>query len=117
MIFQPANLRARGGVSYEDTRFSGALHVNYIGALRDQRFATPARLSPQATADLALRYTPLPARRSGEDPGLVVSLTINNLFDAQPPAIGQTGPTDTPFDSTNYSAIGRFIALGVARRW
>lgn len=117
VIFQPANLRARGGVSYEDARFSGAVHVNYIGALRDQRFATPARLSPQATADLALRYTVLPARRWGEDPGLVVSLTVNNLFDAQPPAIGQTGPTDTPFDSTNYSAIGRFIAFGLARRW
>lgn len=117
LIFQPANIRARGGFTYQDPRFEGSLHVNYIGALRDERFASPARLSPQATVDLAIRYTVLPAAHAGEDPGLVVSLTIDNLFDAHPPVIGQTGATDTPYDSTNYSPIGRFVALGLSRRW
>lgn len=27
--------------------------------------------------------------------------------------IGQTGPIDTPFDLTNYSAIGRLVAIGL----
>jgi len=63
---------------------AGSVHGNYVGVLRDERFAVPARLSPRVMVDLALRYTVLPARRSGEEPGLAATLTVDNLFDARP---------------------------------
>jgi AraC-like DNA-binding protein len=77
---QPANVRA---VAPAMTT-AGSVHGNYVGVLRDERFAVPARLSPRVTVDLALRYTVLPARRSGEEPGLAATLTVDNLFDARP---------------------------------
>ena len=73
------------------------------------------RLSPSATVDLGLSYEIV--RGEGREPGLEISLTIQNLFDDEPETLGQTGPTDTPYDSTNYSPIGRFVTFGIRRHW
>ncbi len=89
--------------------------VSYIGALVDRRLATVQRLSPSATVDLGMHYAVI--RGDDRDPGLEFSLTIQNLFNDKPDVIGQTGPNTTPYDSTNYSPIGRFIAFGVRRHW
>jgi outer membrane receptor protein involved in Fe transport len=73
------------------------------------------RIASQATVDLALRYTAIAG--VGDEPGLALSLVVNNIANKKPQIIRTTGPTDTPYDSTNFSPIGRFVALGVSRRW
>jgi len=114
-IFNPSRLRARGSIQYERARAHAALFANYIGKLTDERFATRAVLKASVNFDLTASYDLIEGR--GVDPGLSVSLTINNLFNDRPPIIAQTGPTDTPYDSTNYSPVGRFVAVGVRRAW
>lgn len=114
-LFNPPEVRARASVSYRSRQFTGSAFVNYSGALSDRRFASPARIAPQATLDIALRYTA--PHSHAEEPGLALSLVVNNALNKQPQSIRTTGPTDTPYDSTNYSPIGRFIAFGISRRW
>lgn len=114
-LFNPPKVRARASVSYQSQELSSSVYLNYTGALADRRFAAPARIAPQATLDLALRYNALASE--GEEPGLALSLIVNNVLNKQPQVIRTTGPTDTPYDSTNYSPIGRFIAFGVSKRW
>lgn len=114
-VFNPPRYRARGSARYRSGSFVANAAVNYIGALTDLRFDEEQRLSPSATFDLGLSYAII--RGEGRDPGLQISLTVQNLFDNAPAIIGQTGPTDTPFDSTNYSPIGRFVAFGIRRHW
>ena len=114
-VFNPPSFRARAGATFQAKRFQLASYLNYTGALSDRRFASPVRLAPSATVDLATRYEVVPG--SGGEAGLALSLIVNNLFDAKPRAIRTTGPTDTPYDSTNYSPIGRFVAIGISRRW
>ena len=114
-VFSPPKLRARAGVNYQngDLRLSSA--VNFTGALSDARFATARKISKSATLDLGASYDLI--RGEGRDPGLSLSITINNVLNDKPEIIGTTGPTDTPFDSTNFSPIGRFVALGIRRQW
>lgn len=114
-VFNPPSYRARGSARYRAGPVRATLSVNYIGSLEDQRFAEIQRLSPSATVDLGLSYTII----AGEDrdPGLEISLTVQNLLDDEPETIGQSGPTDTPYDATNYSPIGRFVAVGIRRKW
>ncbi len=114
-IFSPSRYRARGTARYQSGNFIANAAVNYIGALYDRRFAQERRLSPSATVDLGFHYTLIQGEK--RDPGLEVSLTVQNLLNEKPESIGQTGPSDTPYDSTNYSAIGRFIAFGIRRHW
>lgn len=114
-IFNPPRYRARGLARYETGRLRGNIAVNYLGSLRDPRFADAAPISPSATVDLGLTYDVIRGER--REPGLAISLTVQNLFNFEPERIRGLGPTDTPFDSTNFSAVGRFIAFGIRRHW
>lgn len=115
IAFNPPRYRARGSARYQAGPFSANVALNYIGALEDQRFTEIQRLAPSGIVDLGLTYSF--QRGDRREPSLAISLTIQNLFDDEPDIIGQTGPTDTPFDATNYSPIGRFIAFGIRRHW
>ncbi|PKB14279.1 outer membrane receptor for ferrienterochelin and colicin [Novosphingobium kunmingense] len=114
-VFNPPEFRLRASASLQSHRSQVSLAVNYTGTLEDRRFATVTRLPGSATVDLSARYTLI----EGEDdrPRLSLSLSVSNLFNDKPEPIGVTGPTDTPYDSTNYSPIGRFIAVGVRGYW
>jgi len=89
--------------------------LNFTGALKDQRFAIERRIEPSATVDVGANYDIIAG--SGRDAGLSVSLTINNLFNDKPELIQTTGPTDTPYDSTNFSPIGRFVVIAIRQHW
>lgn len=113
--FNPPRYRGRGSVSYQSDRLGVNLAINYIGSLVDRRFADARRLSPSAIVDFGLSYAIVGQR--GREPGLELSLNIQNLFDDEPEAIDQIAPTDTPYESTNYSPLGRFISIGIRRHW
>lgn len=114
-VYNPPRYSGRATARFQSGGFSANLALNYIGALVDRRFAQAPRIDPSATLDLGLSYDILGGKRSR--PGLLVSLTVQNVFDDEPQVIAMTEPTVTPYDSTNYSPIGRFIALGIRRAW
>ena len=112
-IAVPASFVGAGTGS--DTIIAASVSLNYIGALLDRRFESKRRLAPSATLDLAATYTL--DQGDGREPSLELSFSIQNLFDQAPRRIEQFGPYDTPYDSTNYSPIGRFISVGIRRHW
>ena len=114
-LFNPPKLRLRGTASFASGGFRLSSSLNMTGRLTDRRFATESRISPSATLDMFAGYDVIAGE--GRDPGLTIALTINNVLGDRPEVIRTTGPTDTPFDSTNFSPIGRFIALGIRRQW
>jgi outer membrane receptor protein involved in Fe transport len=115
VVFNPPKFRARASGRIVAGDFTATLAANYSGALVDRRFAAEQRVEPGATFDLGLSYDII--RGDGRDPRLSIAVNIQNLFNDEPPLIGQTGPTDTPYDSTNYSPIGRFVSFGIRRQW
>lgn len=108
-IFNPPTFKARGGVSYEGGPLSASAFINYSGGVRDNRTATMSRVRALATMDVTARY------RIGEH--VEFSLTALNLLNTKPQAIVTSSPFDTPFDTTNASAVGRFVGAGVTARW
>ncbi len=114
-VFNPPRFRARVAATYRIEAFRLSSSLNYTGALQDRRFATEARIAPSATLDLGASFDVVDGK--GAEPALSLSITINNVFNDKPDIIRTTGPTDTPFDSTNYSPIGRFISMGIRGHW
>ena len=49
--------------------------------------------------------------------GLELALSVRNLFDRDPPRYPPASTSFAPYDSTNYSAIGRFVSLSVVKRF
>ena len=114
-VFNPPKYRLRGTARLGLDRFLTSVSLNYTGELLDRRFENKRRLAPSATLDVAATYTL--DQGDGGEPGLELSLSIQNLFDQAPRGIEQVGPYDTPYDSTNYSPIGRFVSVGIRRHW
>jgi outer membrane receptor protein involved in Fe transport len=83
--------------------------VNYICGVTDVRVSPPIDVGSMTTLDLATRY------KVGM--GIELDLSIQNVFDAQPSAISKTRTDEHPFDSTNYTPFGRFISIGVTKKW
>ncbi len=114
-IFNPPHWRGQAAVAWTGGPLTLAANANYIGGVRDIR-ATPAvPVGSMTTLDLTARYRV----DAGSSPlgGLELTLSVQNLFNAKPDPIATSIPYDTPYDSTNYSPVGRLIAFGISRKW
>ncbi len=108
-LFHPSRFRGRGGLSYGDERFSLAAFVSHMSGLNDDRQAVRVRIPAYTTLDLTARV------RIGK--GTEVSVAALNLFNAEPTSIVTALPSDTPYDTTNYSPAGRFVGFTVRQEW
>jgi outer membrane receptor protein involved in Fe transport len=68
------------------------------------------------TADIQLGYD---LGRSGVLKGARVLLSVQNVFDRDPPFVKDSpaSVTGLHYDSTNASAVGRFISLQLVKDW
>ncbi|OWR01601.1 TonB-dependent receptor [Sphingopyxis witflariensis] len=108
-IFRSPHFRARGGATLDSANFTLAAFTSFTGGVTDRRRPVPIEISPVATFDLTGRIK----LRGLAD----VTISALNIFNSKPDQILVAAPDDTPFDSTNYSAVGRFLALTISRDW
>lgn len=113
-IFNPAHLRVRAGGVFKAQKLTLAGYLNHTSALDDMRRTPVVKIDGRTTADFTASYR-LTGQR--QEKGMEVSLAVLNLFNAKPPVIYTPYGGDTPFDSTNYSAIGRYVGLTLNQRW
>jgi len=115
-LYYPAKFRARVGAVWVKGRFTVSTFANYTAGLINR---LPAQVTEKTasftTFDTALRY----AIPDGDSvwSGLELALFAQNLFDRTPPLHTTLSPTYVPYDSSNYSAIGRFLGVSVSKHW
>ena len=115
-LFNPARLNGRIGATWFRDGFTGAVYANYTGGVTNN--VTPGvdeKTASFTTVDATLRY--FTGARGGAGHGLEFALSIQNLFNREPPTFTTNSLDIARFDSTNYSAIGRFVSLSVSKRW
>lgn len=112
-IFNPPNFRARASAGWNKGAVNLLAAVNYTGGVRDARYDPEVNVAGMTTFDFTLRYQP----RSGWAKGFDLTASVQNAFNAKPYPIRTTVYYDTPYDSTNYSPIGRFVSFTLARTW
>lgn len=105
----PADLRARASATWTHKAFATTLSVNHTGDLRTE---TSRRMASLTTADLQVRWTAAP---SGPWRGAAVTLSVQNLFDRDPPFYD--APQVVGFDATNYDPNGRVVSLQLTKAW
>lgn len=108
-IFNPPHFRARGGLTWSNEWISLSGFLNFAGAVTDRRRAVPIEGRAQTTFDATGRF------RLGS--GIELGLVLRNLLNAEPEPIFASVLSDTPFDSTNYSAEGRYVGISVTGAW
>lgn len=114
-IFNPPHWRSRVGATWNSSIITFSAYANYIGSLTDNRFASATSIRSMTTIDVVGRLSV--GMKALEKPAFAIALTINNVFNRKPDVIRTTGSSDTPYDSTNFSPIGRFVGLTISRNW
>lgn len=114
-IFNPPHFRGRATLGWNQRDITVTGVISHIGGVEDRRVSPAVDVGGLTQADLTLRYRT--DERFGWWRGLDFVLTVQNIFNAKPDTIATTLPYDTPYDSTNYSPFGRFVAFSVAKSW
>lgn len=112
-IFNPPHLRVRGDLGWTVGPLSIGTAVSYVGPVDDNRTATVVGIHGMTPADLTLRYRP----DDGALRGLDLTVSVQNIFNAKPQRIATSLYSDTAYDSTNYSPIGRMFSIAVTKKW
>lgn len=108
-IFNSPKFRARSGVTFNSDRISVGAFANHIGGVTDNRRLIPADVRAITSFDLTGGFK--------IDSHFELALNILNIFNKKPQAVFTTSAFDTPFDTTNYSAVGRFIGITASGKW
>ncbi len=114
-IFNPPHWRGKASATWSLAPYTLTAGLYRIGGVEDRRLAAPAHEHGMTTFDLTgrVRIENAPARWRGWD----LTLSVQNLFNARPGLVRTTYPFESPYDSTNFSAIGRFVSLAVRKAW
>jgi len=113
---KPVGLRMRLNAGWSRGALAAYVYANYVDGYVDP-FQIPAgHIGSWTTFDMVLRLDGSQLGSAGMLDGVNVTLSIDNLFDRDPPRfIGQT--SGLAYDATNAGPMGRYVSLRVSKRW
>jgi iron complex outermembrane receptor protein len=106
----PTALRARLGAFWTQGPWGAGASLSYVDNHHDE---DGAAIDNWTSADLQLSWR-APAR-SGPLQGLELALSVQNVFDTDPPFYD--APLGVGYDSANATALGRYGALRLTKAW
>jgi outer membrane receptor protein involved in Fe transport len=112
-LFYPAKISSRFGAIWQQGGFTASLFGNYKSGVTNT--ADGSKGASFTTFDATLRYDT--GTRDDAWSNVALELSAQNLLNRAPPLYANTNLTYTPYDSTNYSAVGRFLSLSVSKHW
>lgn len=112
-LFYPARINSRIGAVWQQGGFTASLFGNYKSGVTNT--ADGRKGASFTTFDATLRYDT--GARDDAWSNLALELSAQNLLNRAPPLYAATSLTNAPYDSTNYSAVGRFLSLSVSKHW
>jgi outer membrane receptor protein involved in Fe transport len=117
-VFNPIDFRARTGAFWSDDHVTVGGFINYSDSYDDPGdglYTAGGKLRSWTTVDLQAGYD-FGKGRQNLLGGSRVALSINNLFDTDPPHLHAT-PLQLGYDPENASPRGRFVALSLSKQW
>jgi outer membrane receptor protein involved in Fe transport len=114
-IYNPPHFRSRLGASWELGGLVLSAFYNYIGGVTDTRTVPNPGGDAMQTVDLTAIFRTANGPRVWD--GVELALSVLNLANERPPYLLNTQPYFVNYDSTNYSAVGRFVGARVSKQW
>lgn len=113
-LFNPPRISSRAGAVWKQGGFTASAFANYKSGVTNR--VDGVESASFTTFDLSLRYAT--DTHGAMWSGLEFALSVDNVLDRDPPLYRVTSPLYVaPYDSTNYSAIGRFLSASVSKHW
>ncbi|TPG48466.1 TonB-dependent receptor [Rhodanobacter glycinis] len=116
-LAHPARIKSRIGAMWQQGGFTASLFGNYTSGVTNT--ADGRKGASFSTFDATLRYEA--GAREDAWSNLALELSAQNLLNRAPPLYAATSVNYAngyaPYDSTNYSAVGRFLSLSLSKHW
>lgn len=113
-IFNPSKFHGRAGAVWYRGNFMLASYVNHVSSVTDNLHAVEVDTGSFTTVDANARYT---IGGGGLLEGIELGLSAQNLFNREPPQTEPLFDFIVNYDSTNYSAIGRYVRFTISKHW
>lgn len=118
LLGEPPRFRARGGASWSRRGWGSSVFINYTNSYSNPLFTPAQKISSWTTVDWQLTYRFDDHMGLIGKSGLKVALTVQNLFDRDPPRVSApAGTANAGFDAINASPYGRVVALQLTKSW
>lgn len=113
-LFNPPKVSGRLGGDWKRKGFTASLFANYRSGVTN--LIDDVKSASFITFDAALSCAT--GKRDDAWSGMEFALSLENALNRDPPLYRVAAPLYVaPYDSTNYSAIGRFLSLSVSKHW
>jgi outer membrane receptor protein involved in Fe transport len=112
-LFYPTKINGRVGAVWNKRNFTASIFSNYKSSVVDT--TSGKRGASFTTFDITLRYDT--GKQDNVLSDLALGLSVQNFLNRAPPTYASTSLTNAPYDSTNYSPIGRYLSLSVSKHW
>lgn len=109
--WRPPHWRMRGSIGWADDGLELFAYVNYTGGVQDRRVLPYRDGSGMTTADISISYTIASSNKWIDETR--AQIVVNNVLNQKPPFL-QPSAFAEPYDSTNYSPIGRYVSITLA---
>jgi len=116
-VFHPPHWRGRAGAVWNRARTGVSAFVNYVGSRTDDRFEAPTTVAPFVTLDLSAVLRTGTGAGAGPFRDMEFRISALNLLNAKPHFVRSAFPNAAPYDSTNESPVGRFLAASIRKIW
>lgn len=113
MLFYPAKITSRVGAVWNKDGFTASVFGNYKSGVTNR--VDGEKGASFTVFDTTLRYETRQGQSLFAD--MAFEFSAQNLLNRAPPLYVVTDFSNAPYDSTNYSAIGRYLAVSVSKRW
>lgn len=117
-LYNPTHMRLRGRAGYSSGGLNANVFVNFTNSYKFDDLPGAQRVDSWTTVDFSLSYAPGSSFAGGVLGDTKVRLSVNNLFDTDPPST-TNAPTFSVFgyDPTNASPLNRFVALELSTQF
>jgi len=117
VLGNPIDLRLRGSLSWSRGGWNANGFVNFTDSYTNDRVDPVQDIDSWTTVDAQISYQ-LSDRASGWLSDTKFSLSVQNLFDEDPPRVIRFSfPGAIAYDSANADPLGRFIAFELIKGW
>jgi len=113
ILFYPAKVSGRVGAVWTRDGFTASIFGNYKSGVTN--IADGRKGASFTTFDTTLRYDT--GARDSVLSNVAFEVSAQNLLNREPPLYVVTSFENAPYDSTNYSAIGRFLSFSISKHW
>lgn len=116
--FNPVALRMRGRAGYSHNGFVASIFLNYTDSYRVDNTDTSEPIDSWATVDLTFSYDTQDRFSNTLLDNTTLRISVLNLFDQNPPSTpGNPAFRIFGYDPANASALNRFVAFEITKRF